>query len=111
MDSPGFDPVSVTGQIASGANVVCFTTGRGSAFGSKPAPCLKLASNSDLYNKMREDIDINCGAILDQEITVAECGQLIFDAILKTASGEQSKSELLGYGNNEFVPWKIGAVI
>ena len=111
MDSPGFDPVSVTGQIAAGANVVCFTTGRGSAFGSKPAPCLKLGSNSDLYRRMQDDIDINCGAILDQELSVAECGRLIFESILTTASGEKSKSELLGYGSNEFVPWKIGAVI
>lgn len=111
MDSPGFDPVSVTGQIASGANIVCFTTGRGSAFGSKPAPCLKLASNSETYNKMLDDIDINCGAILDEAMSVEDCGKLIFATMLKTASGEKSKSELLGYGYNEFVPWKIGAVI
>lgn len=111
MDSPGFDPVSVTGQIASGANVVCFTTGRGSAFGSKPAPCIKLSSNSALYKKMSEDIDINCGAILDEELSVEQCGEKIFAQILSAASGEKTKSEQLGYGDNEFTPWKIGAVI
>ena len=111
MDSPGFDPVSVTGQIASGANVICFTTGRGSAFGSKPAPCIKLASNTALYKKMQDDIDVNCGAILDEELSMAQCGQIIFERILAAASGENTKSEQLGYGDNEFAPWKIGAVI
>lgn len=111
MDSPGFDPVSVTGQIASGANVVCFTTGRGSAFGSKPVPCIKLASNSALFERMREDMDINCGGILEREYTVAECGEYIFQRILAIASGEPSASERLDYGDNEFAPWRIGAVI
>lgn len=111
MDSPGFDPVSVTGQIASGANVVCFTTGRGSAFGSKPSPCIKLASNTALYKKMQGDVDVNCGAILDGELSVAECGQIIFDRILSAASGDKTLSEELGYGDCEFTPWKIGAVI
>ena len=107
MDSPGFDPVSVTGQIASGANVACFTTGRGSAFGSKPVPCIKLASNSALFERMREDVDINCGGILEREYTVAECGEAIFQRILAIASGEPSASELLVYGDNEFAPWLL----
>ena len=111
MDSPGFDPVSVTGQIASGANVVCFTTGRGSAFGSKPVPCIKLASNSGLFERMREDMDIDCGGILEREYTVAECGEAVFQHILAIASGEQTASERLNYGDNEFAPWHIGAVI
>src|SRR5690606_11482348 len=111
MDSPGFDPVSVTGQIASGANVLCFTTGRGSAFGSKPVPSIKLASNSQLYERMKEDVDINCGGVLDGEYTLEECGEKIFAEILAVASGEATKSELLGYGDNEFNPWKIGAVV
>ncbi|SHF72204.1 altronate hydrolase [Microbulbifer donghaiensis] len=111
MDSPGFDPVSVTGQIASGASVVCFTTGRGSAFGSKPVPCIKLASNSQLFERMREDMDIDCGGILDGDYSVAECGEMIFQRILAIASGERSASEQLDYGDNEFAPWRIGAVI
>lgn len=111
MDSPGFDPVSVTGQIASGANVVCFTTGRGSAFGSKPVPCIKLASNSQLYERMSEDMDIDCGGIIDRRYSVAECGEQIFQRMLEIASGERSASEQLDYGDNEFAPWRIGAVI
>lgn len=111
MDSPGFDPVSVTGQVASGANVVCFTTGRGSAFGFKPVPSIKLASNSAIYKHMEEDIDINCGAILDGEHTVHSSGEEIFKTILAIASGQPSKSEALGYGDSEFNPWKIGAVV
>lgn len=111
MDSPGYDPVSATGQVASGAQIICFTTGRGSAFGCKPAPCVKLSSNTPLYERMKEDIDINCGGVLDGEISLYECGEKIFQEILKIASGEQTKSELLGYGDNEFTPWKIGATV
>lgn len=111
MDSPGFDPVSVTGQVASGANVVCFTTGRGSAFGFKPVPSIKLASNTAIYKHMEEDIDINCGAITDGEHTVHSLGEEIFESILAIASGKPSKSESLGYGDAEFNPWKIGAVV
>lgn len=111
MDSPGFDPVSVTGQVASGANVVCFTTGRGSAFGFKPVPSIKLSSNTTLYNHMREDIDINCGGVLDGEYSLQECGERIFAEVLAIASGQHTKSEDLGYGDNEFNPWKIGAVV
>ncbi len=111
MDSPGYDPVSVTGQVASGANVVCFTTGRGSAFGFKPVPCLKLASNERLFERMREDMDINCGNILNGESDVASKGEEIFDRVLAVASGERTASETLGYGDCEFNPWKIGATV
>ena len=110
MDSPGYDPVAVTGQIASGANLICFTTGRGSMFGSKPAPTIKLASNTAMYEKLTEDMDINCGGILDGTHDMQQMGQVIFDAILKHASGEPTKSELLGLGDHEFVPWHLGIV-
>ena len=110
MDSPGYDPVAVTGQIASGANLICFTTGRGSMFGSKPAPTMKLASNTPMYQRLSEDIDINCGLIVDGECSVAEMGQRIFEQILRHASGEPTKSEQLGLGDNEFVPWHLGIV-
>jgi len=110
MDSPGYDPVSVTGQIASGATVVCFTTGRGSVSGFKPAPCIKLATNTQMYESILEDMDINCGTIVDGTATVEEVGEHIFEKIIAIASGEQSASEALGYGNNEFVPWMVGAV-
>jgi altronate hydrolase len=108
MDTPGFDPVSATGQIAGGANLIAFTTGRGSMFGSKPAPCIKLATNSPMFNKLAEDMDINCGEILDGTVSVQEMGQQIFELFLRTASGEASKSEKLGLGDYEFVPWQIG---
>ncbi|MDE0994907.1 MAG: UxaA family hydrolase, partial [Rhodospirillales bacterium] len=111
MDSPGYDPASITGQVASGANLVCFTTGRGSAFGFKPAPSVKLATNTIMYDKMSEDMDINCGPIADGEVSVEEKGQEIFDYLIEIASGRQSKSEELGYGDNEFVPWLVGAVM
>ena len=111
MDTPGYDIVSITGMIAGGANMVCFTTGRGTVVGFKPVPCLKLASNGPLYRHLSEDIDINCGPVLDQGVSVREMGQSIFDAILDTASGKPSKSESLGFGDHEFVPWHIGAVL
>ncbi|GAB3479677.1 UxaA family hydrolase [Marinomonas epiphytica] len=111
MDSPGYDPVSVTGQIASGANLVCFTTGRGSVAGFKPAPCIKLATNTLMYARLKEDMDINCGVIVDGKQSIEQVGEDIFDKIIAIASGEQSASELLGYGSNEFVPWPLGAVI
>jgi galactarate dehydratase len=110
MDSPGYDPVSVTGQVASGANMICFTTGRGSVSGFKPAPCIKLATNTEMYMKLEEDMDINCGGIIDGELSIAEAGQKIFDILIDIASGEPSKSELYNYGDNEFVPWQVGAV-
>jgi altronate hydrolase len=111
MDSPGFDPCSATGQIASGANVMCFTTGRGSVFGAKPTPCLKLATNSDLYARMTEDMDIDCGTIATGKSSISEKGQEIFDLVIATASGRLSKSEALGFGRAEFVPWVIGATM
>ncbi|MGO4580146.1 UxaA family hydrolase [Cupriavidus sp. 2TAF22] len=110
MDSPGYDPVAATGQIASGANLICFTTGRGSMFGSKPAPTIKLASNTPMYTRLEGDMDINCGLVLDGELSVAEMGQRIFEHILRAASGEATKSEALGLGDNEFVPWHLGIV-
>jgi altronate hydrolase len=110
MDTPGYDPVAATGQVAGGANLIAFTTGRGSAFGAKPAPSIKLATNSDIYRRMIDDMDIDCGDIL-AGIPIEEKGREIFDKILKVASGERSKSEELGYGDLEFVPWQIGAVM
>jgi altronate hydrolase len=110
MDSPGYDPVASTGQIASGANLICFTTGRGSMFGSKPAPTIKLASNTPMFKRLEEDMDINCGAVLDGEVDVQQMGQRIFEHILRAASGEPTKSELLGLGDHEFVPWHMGIV-
>ncbi len=111
MDSPGYDPCSTTGQIASGANIIVFTTGRGSVSGYKPVPCIKLATNSEMYNRMSEDMDINCGDIVSDGISVDEKGREIFESIIRVASGELSKSEELGFGGVEFVPWQIGAVM
>ena len=111
MDSPGYDPASVTGQIAGGCQVVCFTTGRGSAFGSKPAPTIKIATNTDLARKMEEDMDIDAGQILSAGVSVEEMGRTIYEHILDVASGRASKSEAQGLGDYEFVPWQIGAVM
>lgn len=111
MDSPGYDPVVATGQIAAGANALCFTTGRGSCAGYKPTPSLKLASNSEMARNMAEDMDIDCGVIVDRGVPIAEMGRRIYDSILDMASGQKTKSEALGYGDNEFVPWKIGATL
>jgi altronate hydrolase len=111
MDTPGYDPVSATGQVAGGANIICFTTGRGSVFGCKPAPSLKLATNTPLYRRMSDDMDIDCGAIAEGEATVPEIGQKIFDLILATASGQRTKSEELGIGEEEFTPWQLGATM
>jgi altronate hydrolase len=110
MDTPGFDPVGATGQVAGGCNVLCFTTGRGSAYGCKPTPSIKLATNSDVYRRMIDDMDINCGDILDG-VSIEAKGQEIFETVLRVASGERSKSELLGYGDAEYVPWQIGATM
>ncbi len=111
MDSPGYDPASVTGQIASGCQVVVFTTGRGSAFGSKPAPTIKVATNDRLFAQMPDDMDINTGDIVTRGVSLQEKGAEILDMVLRVASGEKSKSEALGLGDNEFVPWQIGAVM
>ncbi len=111
MDSPGYDPASVTGQIASGCNLVAFTTGRGSAFGAKPSPSLKIATNSEMYARMTEDMDINAGRILTEGATVEQVGREIYETLLRVASGEKTKSEAQGLGDYEFVPWQIGAVM
>jgi altronate hydrolase len=111
MDSPGFDPCSATGQVASGATMIAFTTGRGSAFGFKPSPSIKLSSNTDIYRRMEEDIDIDCGGIATGDATIEGKGAEILDYLLEVASGRKSKSEALGYGGAEFVPWQIGAVM
>jgi altronate hydrolase len=111
MDSPGYDPVSATGQIASGAQLIVFTTGRGSAFGSKPAPTIKLATSSRMFRMLEEDMDIDCGDIVERGVPVEAKGHEILDMIISVASGQKSKSEALGLGDNEFVPWQIGAVM
>lgn len=111
MDSPGYDPCSITGQVASGANVICFTTGRGSVYGNKPVPSLKLATNTDMYRRLEEDMDIDCGRIVSEGRSVEELGREIFEAVVATASGRRSKSELQGLGDLEFVPWITGAVM
>jgi len=111
MDSPGYDPCSVTGEIASGANLIAFTTGRGSVFGAKPAPSIKLATNSELAARMSEDIDYDCGAVLDGKRSLEDAGREIFELLLETASGRVSASEASGFGDLEFVPWQIGAVL
>ena len=111
MDSPGFDPVSATGQVASGATMIAFTTGRGSAYGCKPSPSIKLSSNTDIYNRMKDDIDIDCGTIATGDSTIEDKGKEILDLLLAVASGKKSKSEELGYGGLEFVPWQVGAVM
>jgi altronate hydrolase len=111
MDTPGYDPVSATGQVAGGANLICFTTGRGSVFGCVPAPSLKLATNTPLYQRMTEDMDVDCGGIADGTDTVEACGRRIFELILETASGRRTRSEALGFGEAEFAPWQLGAVM
>lgn len=111
MDTPGYDPVSITGQVAGGANLVTFTTGRGSVYGCKPSPSVKLATNSALFQRMPEDMDINCGEIVDGKVSVQQKGQEIFDTWLRVASGNRTLSEDLGIGNEEFIPWFQGAVM
>jgi altronate hydrolase len=108
MDTPGYDPVSATGQVAGGANLICFTTGRGSVYGCKPAPSLKLATNSLMYRRMSEDMDINCGTILDGTLSVQEAGEQIFRRIIEVASGSRTMSEEHGFGEDEFAPWILG---
>jgi altronate hydrolase len=110
MDTPGHDPVSITGLVAGGCNMICFTTGRGSVFGCKPVPSIKLATNSLMYRHMQEDMDINCGVILEGT-PLPEVGRQIFEEIVAVASGKRSKSELSGVGEEEFAPWIIGPVM
>lgn len=107
MDTPGFDPMSVTGMVAGGANVVVFTTGRGSCFGCRPTPSIKICSNTPTFNRMSEDMDINTGAILEGR-SIEDCGHEIFEKILEVASGQQTKSEIHGIGEEEFIPWTVG---
>jgi altronate hydrolase len=111
MDTPGYDPVSATGQVAGGANMICFTTGRGSAYGCKPSPSLKLATNTPLFQRQEDDMDINCGTVIDGTESVQEVGERFFRLILETASGRKSKSEEFGYGDDEFAPWMLGATM
>jgi altronate hydrolase len=108
MDTPGYDPVSMTGLVAGGCNICVFTTGRGSVYGCKPAPSIKVATNTPLYNWMEEDMDINAGTILEGKETVREVGVRIFEKIIAVASGEKTKSELAGMGDEEFAPWQLG---
>jgi altronate hydrolase len=108
MDTPGYDPVSMTGLVAGGCNIGVFTTGRGSVYGCKPAPCIKVATNTSLFEWMNEDMDLNAGTILDGTETVEQVGQRIFEKIIAVASGEKTKSELAGIGDEEFAPWFIG---
>lgn len=108
MDTPGYDPVSATGQVAGGANLICFTTGRGSVYGCRPSPSIKLATNSAMYHRMSEDMDINCGEVLDGGVTVQEMGKHIFKMMIDVASGARTKSEEMGVGEDEFAPWILG---
>ena len=111
MDSPGYDPASVTGMIAGGANIICFTTGRGTVYGVKPVPTLKLASNSPMYHRLADDMDVNCGTIVDGQQSIEQLGMRIFRQILATASGRKTRSETHGFGDGEFVPWHVGAIL
>ncbi|NNG08269.1 MAG: altronate dehydratase [Desulfobacteraceae bacterium] len=111
MDTPGYDVASITGMVAGGANLICFTTGRGTVCGFKPVPTIKLASNTEMCSRLGEDMDMNCGLILDGKATVQEMGEAIFKLLIETASGKKTKSELLGFGDNEFVPWQMGPVM
>ncbi len=111
MDTPGYDPVSATGQVAGGANMIVFTTGRGSAYGCAPSPSIKLSTNTALWVRQEEDIDLNAGTIVDGEASVAQVGETLFRLMLDTASGRKTKSEQFGYGQSEFVPWYLGAVM
>ena len=111
MDSPGFDPVSATGQVASGANFICFTTGRGSVYGCKPTPSLKIASSTSLYKRMSDDMDINSGTVIDGEESMEDVGRRIFEEVLATASGKLTRSEVHGFGEEEFQPWLLGATL
>ncbi|PKU21470.1 UxaA family hydrolase [Telmatospirillum siberiense] len=111
MDTPGYDPYAATGQIAGGANLMCFTTGRGSAFGSAPVPSIKLASNNALWQRQGEDMDLNCGGVMEGTDSIESLGEELFRLMLRVASGDASKSERFGYGDTEFAPWSVGAIM
>lgn len=110
MDTPGYDPISATGQVAGGANLICFTTGRGSAYGCAPAPSYKLATNTALWQRQADDMDLNCGEILEGTQTIQSLGEALFQELLATASGRRSRSEIHGYGQQEFVPWQLSVI-
>lgn len=110
MDTPGYDPVAATGQIAGGANIMAFTTGRGSCYGCVPVPSVKLASNTPMYTRMEADMDINCGVVIEGKKDLDEMGQIIFEELLEVASGKKSKSEAIGVGEDEYIPWAIGVL-
>jgi altronate hydrolase len=111
VDTPGYDPVSVTGMVAGGANLICFTTGRGSVFGSRPVPTVKLATNSSLAMRMAGDIDLDCSGVVEEGVPLEQMGRQVYDLLLDTASGRRSFSEELALGGEEFVPWQLGAVL
>jgi altronate hydrolase len=111
MNTPGYDPVSLAGMVAGGANAICFSTGRGSVYGCKPVPSIKLATNDAMYRRMEDDMDINCGEAIEKDTTIEEMGKRIFNFILNVASGQKTKSEVNGIGEDEFVPWTIGATM
>jgi altronate hydrolase len=111
MDTPGYDPIAASGQIAGGANLMCFTTGRGSAFGGAPVPSIKLASNNALWQNQEEDMDLNCGGIVEGATSIDALGEELYRMILRVASGERTKSERFGYGDTEFAPWNVGAIM
>jgi altronate hydrolase len=108
MDTPGYDPVSMTGLMCGGCNVGVFTTGRGSVYGCKPMPCIKVATNTTLYEWMKDDMDLNAGTILDGTETIEEVGRRIYEEIIAVAGGKKTKSERLGIGDEEFAPWILG---
>ncbi|NDC79111.1 MAG: altronate dehydratase, partial [Chitinophagia bacterium] len=110
MDTPGYDPVSMTGLMCGGCNVGVFTTGRGSVYGCKPMPCIKVATNTTLFDWMRDDMDLNAGTILDGTETVEEVGRRIFEEVIAVASGKRTRSEVHGIGDEEFAPWTLGPV-
>lgn len=110
MDTPGYDPISATGQVAGGANLICFTTGRGSAYGCAPSPSVKLATNTALWMRQSDDMDLNCGEVLDGDVTIETMGARLFQLLLDTASGLRTRSESHGYGQNEFVPWQLSVI-
>jgi altronate hydrolase len=111
MDTPGYDPVSATGQAAGGAQLICFTTGRGSAFGCAGVPTLKFATNNALWERQRDDMDVNCGEIITGQETMEHLSARMLQEVIDYASGKRTRSEELGYGQDEFIPWKVGAVM
>ncbi|MFV0466694.1 MAG: UxaA family hydrolase [Lachnospiraceae bacterium] len=110
MDTPGYDSVAITGQIAGGATIIAFTTGNGSCFGAYPSPVLKISATTELFNKMMSDIDLDSGTVLTEEATIEEMGRAIYAKLIRIASGDKSKAEINGIGRNEYSPWQIGSI-